>query len=172
LKRRNYYKESNSWQLVAVVTSITSEFSMSTENPYQENPYQSPQADLWRDPTYGEVPERSVMWILFSFEGRIPRRVYWGATLATTLIFYGCVFGLAFLLGEESDTVTILMLLFDIPVIWISLALQIKRWHDRDKSGFWVFINFVPLIGTIWSFIEVGCLRGTEGPNQYGSDPT
>lgn len=59
-----------------------------------------------------------------------------------------------------------------IPVTWISLALQVKRWHDRDKGGAWVLINCIPLVGGIWSFVECGCLRGTMGPNQFGPDPT
>jgi uncharacterized membrane protein YhaH (DUF805 family) len=58
-----------------------------------------------------------------------------------------------------------------IPLIWISLALQVKRWHDRDKSGAWVFIGFIPLIGPIWALVECGFLRGTVGPNRYGNDP-
>lgn len=58
-----------------------------------------------------------------------------------------------------------------LPFIWFSLALQVKRWHDRNKSGFWVFIGLVPYIGSIWQFVECGCLRGTDGPNRYGEDP-
>jgi uncharacterized membrane protein YhaH (DUF805 family) len=54
----------------------------------------------------------------------------------------------------------------------VLLALQVKRWHDRSKSGWWVLINLVPAIGPIWSFVEAGCLRGTEGGNEYGGDPT
>ena len=64
------------------------------------------------------------------------------------------------------------MLVLQVLLIWISLAVQIKRWHDRDKSGWWVLINLIPLIGAIWAFVETGCLRGTVGPNAYGPDPT
>jgi uncharacterized membrane protein YhaH (DUF805 family) len=56
--------------------------------------------------------------------------------------------------------------------IWIALALHAKRWHDRGKSGWWTLIVLVPFIGAIWLFVELGCLRGTVGPNQYGADPT
>jgi uncharacterized membrane protein YhaH (DUF805 family) len=134
-----------------------------------ENPFQSPQA-----PT-GPVrpgPERNLAWTLFSFDDRIPRRVYWGASLATLFVFYVIVFGLRMMLGEDSPAVLGVTLLLYIPVLWISLAIQVKRWHDRDKSGWWVLINVVPIIGPIWAFVEVGCLRGTLGPNQYGNDPT
>lgn len=54
---------------------------------------------------------------------------------------------------------------------WVSLALTVKRWHDRDKSGFWVFITLVPLIGSIWHMVETSFLPGVPGPNRYGPDP-
>ena len=56
-------------------------------------------------------------------------------------------------------------------LFWMSLALQVKRWHDRDKSGTWVFINLIPFIGWIWSLIECGFLDGTPGPNRFGPSP-
>jgi uncharacterized membrane protein YhaH (DUF805 family) len=137
-----------------------------------ENPYQSPQADLRPVVDYEKPPKRSIWWILFAFDGRIPRRTYWGGTLGMIVVFYGVAFGSMAIFGDKSPVTSVILLILDIPVIWISLAVQIKRWHDRDKSGFWVFINFIPLIGGIWALVELGCLRGTEGPNQYGLDPT
>jgi uncharacterized membrane protein YhaH (DUF805 family) len=52
------------------------------------------------------------------------------------------------------------------------MAIYVKRWQDRDKSGWWILIGFVPIIGGIWAFVECGCLRGTMGDNRYGPDPT
>jgi uncharacterized membrane protein YhaH (DUF805 family) len=77
---------------------------------------------------------------------------------------------------------------------WSGLAVGVKRLHDRDKSGWWVLLFwFGPsLLGSwpaatsnsgglilslvaaaiaIWAFVELGCLRGTPGPNLYGPDP-
>ena len=54
---------------------------------------------------------------------------------------------------------------------WTGFALQIKRWHDRDKSWVWIFINFIPLVGAVWTLIEVGFLDGTPGPNRFGPSP-
>jgi uncharacterized membrane protein YhaH (DUF805 family) len=51
----------------------------------------------------------------------------------------------------------------------IAIATQIKRWHDRDKSGSWIVIALVPLIGGLWALIETGFLAGTLGDNKYGS---
>ncbi len=50
------------------------------------------------------------------------------------------------------------------------LAVPIRRLHDIDKSGWWILIGFIPLIGIIilllW-FVR----RGSEGPNLFGDDP-
>ena len=106
---------------------------------------------------------------LFTTRGRIPRSVFWFCMV----IIYAILFLLAGLshafssTKEPSPLFGFLML----PVIAFSIIVQIKRWHDRDKSGWWVLINFVPCIGGLWSLIECGFLRGTTGPNRFGPDP-
>jgi uncharacterized membrane protein YhaH (DUF805 family) len=57
------------------------------------------------------------------------------------------------------------------PSLWIGLVLSVKRWHDRNKSGWWVLVNLVPVVGWLWQLIECGFLRGTTGPNRFGQDP-
>ena len=52
-----------------------------------------------------------------------------------------------------------------------SFMLSIKRFHDRDKSGWFVFVGFIPVLGPLWLLLELGLLRGTDGPNRYGPDP-
>lgn len=58
-----------------------------------------------------------------------------------------------------------------IVAVWSGICVAIKRFHDRGKSGAWVLIQLIPIVGALWYFIEAGCLRGTVGPNQYGPDP-
>ena len=50
-----------------------------------------------------------------------------------------------------------------------AIIVHIKRFHDRDKSGWWVLIVLIPIIGAIWLLIELGFLKGTLGPNRFGS---
>jgi uncharacterized membrane protein YhaH (DUF805 family) len=69
-----------------------------------------------------------------------------------------------------SSTGFIPLIIF-IPLLWIGLAVNVKRWHDRDKSGWWILINLVPVIGGLWSLIETGFLPGTRGSNRFGPDP-
>lgn len=52
--------------------------------------------------------------------------------------------------------------------LWPSYAIATKRWHDRGKSGWWSLITFVPIIGGLWAFIELGFLGGEPGTNEYG----
>ena len=50
--------------------------------------------------------------------------------------------------------------------------MQVKRWQDRGKFGWWSLIGSLPIIGAAWQFVENGCLRGTKGGNRFGADPT
>jgi uncharacterized membrane protein YhaH (DUF805 family) len=133
-----------------------------------DNPYSAPQGQIYT-PVGNQAP---LTWkqILFSFEGRIPRRTYWGFTLLATGAFYALFFALMAILGE--NTGAIVSLIIWIPMLWCGLAIAAKRWHDRDKSAWWILIALVPFIGGIWTFVECGSLRGTEGANRYGEDPT
>lgn len=56
-------------------------------------------------------------------------------------------------------------------VFWASAALNVKRLHDRNKSGWWIIVTFLPVIGPVFVIVELGILDGTKGPNQYGADP-
>src|SRR6476619_2368481 len=47
-----------------------------------------------------------------------------------------------------------------------AVIVYIKRFHDRDKSGWWVLIGFIPIIGAIWLLIEVGF-----SPRHTGAEP-
>jgi uncharacterized membrane protein YhaH (DUF805 family) len=130
------------------------------------NPYAAPTMD-WREP-----PTVRAGWgnILFSFEGRIPRRLYWASRgLAILPLVLAGVFG--GLIGNSTVT-GILIVPAYIAFLWIALAGSVKRWHDLNKSGWWVFVAMVPVIGGFWELIEAGCARGTTGPNRYGRDPT
>ncbi len=56
-------------------------------------------------------------------------------------------------------------------LLWPRLAIGVKRCHDRDKSGWWLLLACIPIIGWIWLFIEFGLLDGTPGSNKYGPSP-
>ncbi len=101
--------------------------------------------------------------LFFQFDGRINRAKWWlGAVILW--VVEGIIFAIV---RDNTGIVSLVSLVF----LWPSLALGIKRFHDRDKSGWWVLIGLIPIIGFFWLLIELGFLEGTKGPNQYGPDP-
>ena len=116
-------------------------------------------------------------WIFFSFNGRISRKYYWYTVVILSVLSFiiaGIVFGFsgkAITSGDLSSVSFIgwiVYVIFAIFAVWVGLAVSIKRWHDRNKSGWWVLIGLIPVIGEIWVLIECGFLPGTEGVNAYG----
>jgi uncharacterized membrane protein YhaH (DUF805 family) len=130
-------------------------------------------------------------YLLTSFEGRTNRKPFWLSILVFAIVTWILEFILFFIFGGSMMTMDpnatpeataaaaqqamsgmalpfgILILL----TLWPALAIYTKRWHDRDKSGWWSLIMLVPVIGGIWLLVELGFLRGTEGPNRFGDDP-
>jgi len=107
-------------------------------------------------------------WLLFSFKGRICRKTYWQFTLAMVLIILVPAIAV---LGVGTTAADNYVTFMSLATLYPSLAVQAKRWHDRDKSAWWILINFVPFIGGIWALIENGFLIGTNGKNRFGEDP-
>lgn len=103
---------------------------------------------------------------LFSFEGRINRQPYW--------MFFVYLIAGALVLALASKAVQELAF---VAALWLfvgglaSIAVQVKRWHDRGKSGWWWWIQLIPAIGPLWALIECGFLKGSAGPNEYGPNP-
>lgn len=103
--------------------------------------------------------------LLFSFVGRAGRAPFW---LLMIVMFVGQILATVADLqrsGHEFGSVSGVFLLI---ILWPALAIQAKRWHDRNKSAWWILLNGVPVIGPIWTLIECGFLPGTPGPNKFG----
>jgi len=103
---------------------------------------------------------------LLSFDGRINRRVYWMLLL---FIFLG--YAAAILIDRAMGSEGVISTLFLMAVFWPFTAIQIKRWHDTDKSGWWVLVHALPVVGTIVCVICNGFMTGTRGSNRFGTDP-
>jgi uncharacterized membrane protein YhaH (DUF805 family) len=109
----------------------------------------------------------SLAHILFRFEGRLPRKAFWlygvlGPLLASVML--EMLLGIVGVSARRSEVATSLLL------VWPCVAVAVKRWHDRDKSGWWVLLNLVPVVGLVWTLIENGLRRGTPGPNRFGAE--
>lgn len=99
------------------------------------------------------------------FNGRARRKEYWMFVLFYILIYVG-LFVVESLVGSPG----ILVLIFALGLLVPSIAVSIRRLHDTDRSGWWILIGFVPLVGGIVLLVFM-CLDGTSGANQYGPDP-
>ncbi|MBI1682446.1 DUF805 domain-containing protein [Caulobacter hibisci] len=118
---------------------------------------------------------------LFGASGRIRRRDYWLLSIAAnvsialidilqTLALGG--WNVDMLGSEPSGLSGVISILLYVPTVWIGIALMLKRCHDRNKGGGWVaFFILVPIVGWIWSFVELGFLDGTQGRNRFGPSP-
>ena len=138
-----------------------------------DNPYRSPAYD---DFGYleGELGPReafSVIDLLFSFQGRVSRLAYWLINIVGTIAYLAVAMLTFSLMGLENHLAGPVAMILYLPFGVSMFAAQIKRWHDRNKSGWWCLVNMVPLIGPLWVFIECGCLPGSEGTNEYGDPP-
>ena len=106
--------------------------------------------------------------MLFSFEGRINRKPFWMFLL---IVLIGTIITTFIDMATTGQDSGIASLLFILVIFWPSLAIQVKRWHDRDKSGWWVLISIIPILGPIWALVENGFLTGTQGRNRFGENP-
>ncbi|PAU94643.1 hypothetical protein CK503_06690 [Aliifodinibius salipaludis] len=109
------------------------------------------------------------------FEGRARRKEYWMFTLVNFLI-YAALQTLMFMLAgmnPESSVGLVLMGilgLYSLAVFIPSLAVGVRRLHDTGRSGWWLLISLVPIIGAI--VIIVFLVQDSQpGTNQYGENP-
>jgi uncharacterized membrane protein YhaH (DUF805 family) len=64
----------------------------------------------------------------------------------------------------------ILSIIWSLGNLLPGLAVGVRRLHDTDRSGWWLLIALIPLIGAI-VLIVFFCTRGTTGANRFGGDP-
>lgn len=108
------------------------------------------------------------------FTGRAPRQEYWYFVLFNFLIALLFIFGAmaAASLRSHRGVVTLLALyvLYLIALVIPSLAVSVRRLHDTNHSGWWMFIGLVPLIGEI-VLIILHVRDSQPADNRYGSYP-
>ena len=107
--------------------------------------------------------------ILFSFRGRVPRKVFWlygvlGPMLVSVMA--EMLLGIVGVSERRAEVLTMALL------VWPCAAVSVKRWHDRDRSGAWVLIYLIPVIGVLWTLVVNGLRRGSAGTNRFGADLT
>ncbi|WP_267552172.1 DUF805 domain-containing protein [Rhizobium rhizogenes] len=122
-----------------------------------------------------------------TFSGRASRSEFWWFQLFYLLVLlaFGLVAGA--LIGATFDRqagpsplvigIGILGGLFALAMFLPQISVQVRRFHDRNISGWWLLglyiLNVIPYIGFISSIamLVITMLKGTDGPNKFGADP-
>lgn len=120
---------------------------------------------LIRRPFSGKIMKKILH--IFSFTGTATRQEWWLVYLSWWILLF-VVSGIdSAITGNEEETgwlFTIVVLVS----IWPLFATQIRRWHDRGKSGLWCLVNLIPFVGTFWAIIELGFFPSV-GNDPWGS---
>ena len=103
------------------------------------------------------------------FSGRARRKEYW------MFILFQILFGVAAyildnMLGTTIGGGGVIYSLYSLALLIPGLAVAVRRLHEVGKSGWFMFIVLVPLVGAVWLLV-LDCTEGNHGDNQYGPDP-
>jgi FAD/FMN-containing dehydrogenase/SAM-dependent methyltransferase len=74
-------------------------------------------------------------------------------------------------IGLESVGLRAASWLLYVPLYWTLLAVAIKRYHDRGRSGWWMLLLAIPLLGPAWTLWNLGFRKGDPVENRYGAMP-
>ena len=105
------------------------------------------------------------------FSGRSRRKEFWLfyllITIATVVL---TVIDISIGTFDDISGFGLLSSIFSLAIIVPSISVGVRRLHDTDRSGWWLLLGFIPLLGTI-VLVVFWCQRGTEGSNNFGDDP-
>ena len=97
-----------------------------------------------------------------TFSGRSSRAAYWWWVLFDILAVLA-----AFIVDSVLGTTPLFYVLVALALFLPGLAVLVRRLHDTSRSGWWILIGLIPIVGSI--VLLVFTLLPTEGPNQWGS---
>ncbi|MEY4517021.1 MAG: hypothetical protein RL180_1367 [Pseudomonadota bacterium] len=104
------------------------------------------------------------------FSGRARRKEYWMFYLFYFIFLILTVIVDIILMALIGNSMPLLTVLFVLGTFVPFLAVTIRRLHDTDRSGWWMLITFVPLVGG-FIFLFFTCVEGTLGANRFGANP-
>ena len=109
-----------------------------------------------------------------TFNGRATRTEYWMYYLFYMIIYFvilGIDIAGAAMENEALSLIgAVLIFLFILGLFIPTWAICFRRLHDVGKSGWYIFVNLIPIVGGIW-FLVLMCTDSQPGKNQYGDNP-
>ncbi|MFD5494605.1 DUF805 domain-containing protein [Streptomyces sp. NPDC001812] len=98
------------------------------------------------------------------FNGRARRKEYWMFTLFSVIV------SIVLTAVDAAIGIQVLQPIYAIAVLLPTLAVTVRRLHDTNRSGWWIFIALIPLVGFIVMLVFLAT-EGTPGENKYGANP-
>lgn len=121
-----------------------------------------------RQVSFGEAVQRAIIENYCNFNGRASRSEYWFFALFNFIIS----FVLGFLTGLTGGAMflTVLTYIISLALLLPGLGLSVRRLHDINRSGWWVLIGLIPIVGAIILIIWFA-KESDPVENQYGPVP-
>jgi uncharacterized membrane protein YhaH (DUF805 family) len=102
------------------------------------------------------------------FSGRARRKEFW------MFFLFNFIFSIAAAIIDQiifrDSNLRLFSSLYSLAVLLPSLAVDVRRLHDTNRSGFWVFLALIPLVGAIILIVWFAT-EGQRSENKYGPDP-
>jgi uncharacterized membrane protein YhaH (DUF805 family) len=99
-----------------------------------------------------------------NFSGRACRSEYW------YWILFIVIADIVAVIIDQALGMQLVTGLFGLVTIIPNIAIAIRRLHDLDRTGWWILLGFIPLVG--WIILLIWYVsKGTDGPNRFGPDP-
>jgi len=119
---------------------------------------------IQRQVTFVEAIKMALQQNYCNFSGRASRSEYWWFSLFCFVL--SSVLSMVF----SGTLYLILSGVVSLGLLLPSLGLAVRRLHDTNHSGWWLFISLVPIVGAI--VLLIWCVKDSEHhPNQYGPEP-
>ncbi len=123
-----------------------------------------PSLKSWFDPSPEEMTANRRLFL--SFKGRVGRQTYWSFAMAPGLIFLT----LAALFDLPTRMTGFGFTVFTLLIAAVAVAVGVKRCHDRGRSGWFLLVLLIPVVGAMWVLVELGFLPAKGDGNPYTSE--
>lgn len=101
-----------------------------------------------------------------NFSGRARRAEFWNFIVCNIVI----TLLLSLLIFILDDTGITMYIAYTLVTFLPLVAAAVRRLHDANKSGLYILVGFIPVVGGIWLLILLAT-NGDYGSNNYGPDP-
>ena len=116
--------------------------------------------------------KKQIRLFYFSPSGRIGQADYIKYMLLPMALVFCFLYGLDIIIQEKYNfLIQVIISMVCLTVILAFFMVSIKRCHDRSKSGRFLWVLIIPLVGWIWVMLELVIGRSRTGPNKYGDSP-